>query len=498
MITNKPPHTETFLRLTTTSDRPQKRLRRLSGRLGLQLSERKFFLALGDLIILSLALWLYVMIIRGRGLDVTLFWTRTYLFLVIIAIWIPISLFSNLYDLTLATDAVRSSLTGMLTALITSGIYILIPYWSPGLPERRLYIFILWGAAAIGIGTWRYLYSVILVQPIFQRRALVVGAGSLGQYLGETVQASGRGKTNIIYNLVGFVDDDPQKAHEKYANIPVLGNRDNLVHLVEVLRIDELIVAISNTDSIESELFHGILECWKLGVSVRTMAQVFEELTGRVPVEYVGRDLYVLLPMAPTATQRFYSGIRRLIEMLIALGGCLFVAVIAPVIWLANRLSSPGDLFYFQERVGQSGTVFQVAKFRTMVMNAEQMTGAVWASQEDTRITKIGRLLRPLRLDETPQFWNILKGEMSLIGPRPERPSIVQKLAQTIPFYEIRHAVRPGLTGWAQVRFRYGASVEDTLIKLQYDLYYIKKQSVYLDVQILLDTIKVILRMEGR
>jgi lipopolysaccharide/colanic/teichoic acid biosynthesis glycosyltransferase len=169
-----------------------------------------------------------------------------------------------------------------------------------------------------------------------------------------------------------------------------------------------------------------------------------------------------------------------------------------PFIWLGNRLTNPGDLFYWQERVGEGGKVFQVVKFRSMVMGAEQDTGVVWARENDERITPVGRLLRKARIDEMPQFWNVLKGEMSLIGPRPERPFIITTLEKEIPFYRVRHAVRPGITGWAQVCYRYGASVDDAHIKLEYDLYYIKHQSWYLDLVILVKTVRVMLGLQGQ
>jgi len=164
---------------------------------------------------------------------------------------------------------------------------------------------------------------------------------------------------------------------------------------------------------------------------------------------------------------------------------------------LANRFTAPGPLLYHQVRVGKGGQTILVTKFRSMVVDAEEHTGAVWATQHDPRVTPVGRFLRKTRLDEVPQFWNILKGDMSLIGPRPERPHFVDQLVQQIPFYRVRHAVKPGLTGWAQVLFPYGASVDDTLSKLEYDLYYIKNQSILLDISILLKTIPIVLGFKG-
>jgi lipopolysaccharide/colanic/teichoic acid biosynthesis glycosyltransferase len=189
---------------------------------------------------------------------------------------------------------------------------------------------------------------------------------------------------------------------------------------------------------------------------------------------------------------------RRLFDILIAILGCFVVLLVSPLIWLLNRLTAPGDLFYRQERVGEAGKLFQIVKFRSMMMDAEQGTGAVWATNGDPRVTPVGRILRRMRIDEFPQFWNVLKGDMSVIGPRPERPYFVNQLSTELPFYRVRHAVKPGITGWAQVKYRYGASAEDSLVKLEYDLYYIKHQSPYVDLQILLKTIQVVLGFKGR
>jgi exopolysaccharide biosynthesis polyprenyl glycosylphosphotransferase len=340
------------------------------------------------------------------------------------------------------------------------------------------------------------------VQPIFRRNLLVVGAGWSGRTLAEAVvEASDEANSDdygTVYNLLGFVDDDPEKQETIIAGQPVLGNSSNLFNLVQMLQPDEIVLAITNPHRIHAGLFQAILDCREKGIAISPMAGLYENLTGKVPIEHAGRDLQVVIPMTYSAGHRVYIIWRRFFDVAIAIPGCLFLLMLLPFVWLFNRFSSPGDLFYRQTRVGMGGKQFEVIKFRSMVMDAEKDTGAIWAAENDSRITTVGRFLRRTRLDEVPQFWNIIKGEMSLIGPRPERPSIVANLAQEIPFYRVRHAVKPGLTGWAQVKYRYGATVNDAHIKLQYDLYYIKYQGIYLDVQICLKTIQVVLGMQGR
>ncbi len=223
------------------------------------------------------------------------------------------------------------------------------------------------------------------------------------------------------------------------------------------------------------------------------------------------KPMYTGVNTQPIAKQRFLDmtlrqpigqllaqGARRLFDIFVALVGCVVVLALCPLIWLANRWRSPGDLFYWQERVGLHGQTFRMVKFRSMIMDAEAETGPIWAEENDCRITPVGCVLRKSRLDELPQVWNVLRGEMSLIGPRPERPEFVASLAESIPTFQTRHVIKPGITGWAQVNHRYVASVDDTLTKLEYDLYYIAHRSVYLDLQILARTVLVMARFAGR
>jgi lipopolysaccharide/colanic/teichoic acid biosynthesis glycosyltransferase len=196
---------------------------------------------------------------------------------------------------------------------------------------------------------------------------------------------------------------------------------------------------------------------------------------------------------------RLYAAVKRITDVLLALLGLFGLALIIPGVALVNALTSPGPLFYRQRRVGKGGRSFVLTKFRSMVPDAEKLTGAVWsAGEQDPRITLAGRWLRKTRLDEVPQMINVLRGEMSIVGPRPERPCFVGQLSRELPLYRARHAVKPGLTGWAQIRYRYGDSVEDARIKLEYDLYYVKHASLWLDLLIMLQTSRVVLRLRGK
>jgi lipopolysaccharide/colanic/teichoic acid biosynthesis glycosyltransferase len=229
------------------------------------------------------------------------------------------------------------------------------------------------------------------------------------------------------------------------------------------------------------------------------MPALYERLLGRVPVEHVGRNVQAVLPVDERgATERVYWLAKRLIDIVLSAVGLDVLALLIPLVALANAIFSRGPLFYRQVRVGRGGKNFAVVKFRTMRPDAEQDTGAVWAQAGDVRVTPAGRWLRKTRLDELPQVLNVLRGEMSLIGPRPERPEFVDDLARQIPFYRARLSAKPGLTGWAQVRFGYGNSVDDARTKLEYDLYYVRHASFNLDALIVLKTIGVMLRLQGK
>lgn len=471
-------------------------------RIGLGFSERRLLLSFGDLFMVNMALIINLVARSKFEFAPAALWQQLPWFILLSVLWLAMSVLWDTYNLDRNANIVFSVITASSTAVFTTGLYLLIPYLTPTLPDRRLYLFLFPMLSVMGVVVWRVFYGFVFAQPNFKRTALVIGAGRSGQLLARAVTEGSRNSSHLqegsVYVILGFVDNDPHKQNRLYEGFPVLGTRRDLVDLVHKLQPDELIVATSDVQEIQDGLFDAILDCRERGISVRVMTSLYERITGRVPVEHAGYYLDVVLPVARPAGHRFYLVVRHSAEFLIALLGCALLVALIPPVWLANRLTSPGDVFYRQERVGKGGNPFQLLKFRSMSMDAEKETGVVWASENDDRVTALGYILRKTRLDEVPQCWNVLQGEMSLIGPRPERPSIVYDLAQEIPFYRIRHAVKPGITGWAQVQYRYGASVKDALIKLQYDLYYIKHQSLNVDLLILLKTIQVVLGLKGR
>ena len=338
---------------------------------------------------------------------------------------------------------------------------------------------------------WRSVYALVLAGDHFQQRILMMGTGPAGRTLMQVLnKMPGNG-----YQMIGYIDDDPAQLGKVIEGSPVLGPHWNLVAIAQQHGANEIVLA--TRDNLSGSEFQSVMDCYEQGLHITPMPLLYERLTGRVPVEHVGQQWYLSLPLSATPPSLAYRTIERAIDIASALVGLGALAVLCPLVAAGNALWSPGPLFYRQTRVGRSGKLFQVVKLRTMIPDAEKRSGAVWAQDNDPRITHFGRLLRRTRLDEVPQFWNILKGDMSLIGPRPERPEFIDELAQQVPFYRSRHVVKPGVTGCAQVCHKYGNCIEDTLIKLQYDLYYIKHQSFYLNLAILIKTVGVVLKMEG-
>jgi exopolysaccharide biosynthesis polyprenyl glycosylphosphotransferase len=271
-----------------------------------------------------------------------------------------------------------------------------------------------------------------------------------------------------------------------------------LVNLVESLDIDELVIAITDSSRISHELYEAIMDCREKGLPIVTMPTIYERLTGRVTIEHSGLNIELAAGQSDSSLLRMFNTIKRLIDIIGAISGICFTAFLIPFITVANWLWSPGPLFFRQERLGLGGRTFRVIKFRSMVPEAEEQSGAVWAAENDFRVTSFGRFLRNTHLDEFPQFINVLLGEMSLVGPRPERPEFVVELSKSVPFYRARHSVRPGITGWAQIHQDYGDSFELAKEKLEYDLFYIKRAGFRLDTVILLRTITKVLGLQGR
>jgi exopolysaccharide biosynthesis polyprenyl glycosylphosphotransferase len=469
--------------------------------LRLRVSERRVVLMLVDMLLVNLALIVAASLSGSLvpTFDNILAYNKW--FIVLTVVWYGVATFFDSYSLSRAASTTASLKVSLLAAGVTVVLYTFIPFVTPEWEARSLFFAQL--ALTIGaVAAWRVTYARVFVQPSFQQRAIVVGAGKAGRALAAAIQAAPANDANPYrgtgYQLLGFIDDDPVQRTAMIEGVPVLGDHRALVQVAKQLHVDEIILAVTHRHAIEDDLFNALLHCRELGFRVVTMPTVYERLTGRLPIDHVGRDLEMVVPMDDNAGERAYQAGKRVMDLLMGTVGLLLMGLVMIPVAISNARTSPGPLFYKQRRIGQGGKIFEVYKFRSMRPDAEKSTGAVWAQKNDNRITPAGRILRKTRLDEMPQFINVMRGEMSVIGPRPERPEFVNALSLLLPFYRARHAVKPGITGWAQIRYGYGSTNEDSHVKLEYDLYYVKHASPLLDLRIVLQTLPVMLLGKGQ
>jgi exopolysaccharide biosynthesis polyprenyl glycosylphosphotransferase len=348
-------------------------------------------------------------------------------------------------------------------------------------------------------------YLLVLAQGRFRRKVMILGAGWAGRTIFQAITEHAQ----TIYKVVGFIDDDAGKIGQQVevkppgrdgdisesATAPILGSSRDILQIIEQHNVSTLVLAI--TWDISGELYQVLTDCLQREVEVIPMPLLYEQLTGKVPVEHIGEHWSISMPLGQPGTQIAWHVLKRIFDLFWSSLGMVFLVLVYPFIALAIKLESKGPILYTQERMGRNGKVFRVYKFRSMIQDAET-DHAVWAQRDDPRVTRIGKLLRKTHVDEFPQFWNILKGDMSVVGPRPERPEFISDLAKEIPFYRVRLAAKPGMAGWGLIHQGYGATKEDALEKLQYDLYYIKHQSLWLDLYILWRTVLDSLSLGGR
>lgn len=339
---------------------------------------------------------------------------------------------------------------------------------------------------------WRAIYIRLYTSSGLMRRVLIVGAGKAGCSLADIY----RKLSPPPFLLLGFIDDDLIKKGKSFYGFAVLGTSEHLLDIVEDYRVSDIVVAING--EIKGETFQTILDTQERGVEVSRMPILYEELTQRVPIEHLESDWVIRSFVDQVRVSGTYELSKRLMDILGGALGTLVFALIFPFASLAILLESGYPIFYSQKRLGKGASTFQIYKFRTMKQDAESDGEARAALENDPRVTRVGNFLRRTRLDETPQFMSVLRGEMSLVGPRAERPELVADFQKKIPFYRARLLVKPGLTGWAQINYGYVATVKETVVKLEYDLYYIKHRTLSMDFNIVLRTIGAVLRRTGR
>ena len=399
--------------------------------------------------------------------------------------------YADLYDLRIVADRrelfVRAVQSLGAASMILAAVYYLLPNLILG---RGVFLVAASFVVFIIIG-WRVAFKWLAGHARPTERLLLVGTGVAAADL--AVELLGR-REELGVDIIGFVDTDRSRVGQLPAGPGIIGTVDDIPAIIRQHNVDRVVVSLA--DARGKLPMDRLLDMKLAGVQFDHLATVYEEYTGKIAVENL-RPSWLIFSEGFRKTPAL-SAIKRGLDIVAGLLGLIVAAPLVLICAALVKLTSAGPVFYHQVRVGQHGKNFQVHKFRSMRQDAEAETGAVWAKAgNDPRVTRVGKILRRTRLDELPQLWNVLVGHMSMVGPRPERPEFVRDLTTQIPFYGQRHVVKPGVTGWAQVRYSYGATVEDAMEKLQYDLYYIKNLSMPLDMYIILETIKTVLMRRG-
>ena len=396
--------------------------------------------------------------------------------------------YHDLYDLTLVNSP-RELLVRLLQAsgsasLLLAALYLAFPRLiiGDGVLASSVFVFV------VAVTVWRLLFLQVGGARRLQEHVLIVGTSASARIVAREVLD----QRDYAYTIVGFTDEDPSRIGTSIVNPKVIGTHADIMRLVRDHRVNRIIVALA--DRRGRLPIEELLEAKLQGVRIEEPETTYERLTGKIMLDEL-KPSWLIFSDGFRA-RRVTRAIKRAIDLALALVGLALAAPLMVLTALAVRVDSVGPILYAQERVGEHGRRFTLYKFRSMRTDAERGT-PLWARDQDDRVTRVGRFIRLTRLDEMPQLWNVLRGDMSFVGPRPERPFFVEQLTEAIPFYHQRHAVKPGATGWAQVKYRYGASFEDAREKLRYDLYYIKHMSIIFDLTIVFDTIKVILSRRG-
>ncbi|TMC50504.1 MAG: exopolysaccharide biosynthesis polyprenyl glycosylphosphotransferase [Chloroflexi bacterium] len=447
----------------------------LRRRRGLLVSERRLLLIATDVAAVALAYITAFNLRTAQVREVGFYLPRSGT-VICVAVWLGAARLMDAYDLRTAAS-VRATLhvvggSLMLTLAGLMVVFFVMPY-----RVTRPTVLLWLPVAAVTVTVGRLIYRRTLQSAALAQPIALVATGEVLEHIWPDV----RDHAATLYRVRGLVDPTKPEAAAKLTELAISGH------------VSQVVLGVR--EDVSRELFRVLLRCYDTGVTVRSLADVYEELTGRLLLDQLGHAWLISLPMR-SETSRLYAVCKRSIDIVAATAGLLALALILPAVSLATKLSGRGPVFHRQTRIGKYGRPFTLWKLRTMRSSLED--GGEWARRGDPRVTPVGRVLRKLHLDELPQTWAILRGDMSLVGPRPEQPHYVEELRRQIDFYDTRLTVRPGLTGWAQVSYGYGSGLDGTRVKLSYDLYYVKRQSLSLDLLIMGRTLKSVLSLSGR
>jgi len=441
------------------------------------------------------SLFILGMVILGAYLrflgDPSGFHTYGYLVLkaLLVVAVVQLSLYYfDLYDLKIFRSNFELAVR-LLQSLGVASIFLAVLYYFFSFLTLGRGIFLI-SLAFMGavIASWRMLYNHILKTRKLDQKIMIVGSGSLAKSIAKEIIE----KQDTGFKVIGFITDNPERIGERLVNPSVIGDQSHILDIATRERVDRIIVALEERRGKFPEV--QLLDCKMRGIPIEEGIEFYEHLTGRLQVESL-RPSFLIFSDGFKKT-RLTMWVKRVSGFAISLIGLTLLSPLVFIVSILIKMDSHGPVFYRQKRVGENGKVFSLIKFRSMVEKAEA-NGPVWAGENDSRVTRVGKWIRRLRIDEIPQMFNVLRGDMSFVGPRPERPFFVEKLREEIPYYDQRFSVKPGITGWAQIKYPYGASKEDALEKLKYDLYYIKNMSLLFDSLIIFETVKVVLFRKG-
>jgi exopolysaccharide biosynthesis polyprenyl glycosylphosphotransferase len=385
-------------------------------------------------------------------------------------------------------NLLRPAVAAVGAGLLLAILFFLFPHWAFG----RGVLVTQSGFVLLGTVGLRLALSRLVARKDQGELLLIIGAGKSGRYMAEALLNNCKGRVQIL----AFMDMRPEKDGMSYFDIPVHTPKLEALHeQVKALGVNRVI--ITGTHGWDDQFISALLDERVGGLQVESMAEAFKRLMGRVPVANVDTSFFLFGPGFVLNRNAMLRNLFRLVDIVVALVGILLASPLILITALVSLLAGGRPVIFAQERAGLGRKPFKLYKFRTMIKDAEKHSGPKWSQENDPRVTSWGRFLRRTRLDELPQLWNVLRGDMSLVGPRPEREHFIAQLEKEIPFYNLRFAIRPGVTGWAQVNYGYGASVEDAKIKLEYELFYIQEMSLMLYLLVVLKTIQTVLLHKG-
>lgn len=417
--------------------------------------------------------------------------TRIVGVLLAVLLWSVASRVTQIYDIQKATNGFRSAVNIIFTLTLVFGAWLILtsPFLAQDISSYLTILLLCFLSILCVLCVWRVLFASIMRLPRFRKRAVIVGMTPAGKTIANELRTA----KSSFATVLGYINEGGMELQQE-GELAILGDRSKLFQLGKDRLIDMVIPAIDYHQY--PELFKVIIDMAQSGISVVPMTIAYENATGKIPVEHIHDQWYLALPLEVVISP-LYMVWRKVMDVSFGLVGSAFLLLLLPIVALLIYIDSPGPIFYRQERQGLQGKPFSIYKFRSMYTDAELKGHALWATEKDPRTTRVGRIMRAIHFDELPQVFNILRSDMSLVGPRPEREQFARELEKTVPFYRCRLLVKPGLTGWAQVKYHYGNTNDDALEKVQYDLYYIKHQSFMLDILIILGTVREVLFGHG-